>query len=104
MTTMTMQVGETYDLHFDESKFGSGHRSIMVMKVGRKWITGMDPSTLTVGKIALLNWELSKPRLMKTTPRQQAARIKGQRDLFKRLDIKFARMAIKRFLTDLKGV
>jgi hypothetical protein len=59
-----MNIGETYDLHFNESKFGSGHRSFTITKIGHKWISGVDPSTLITGKLILSEWDAHKPRLM----------------------------------------
>ena len=99
-----MQIGETYDLHFNESRFGSGHRSITVMTVGRKWITGIDHSTLVIGKIAAHEWQQHKPRLTCTTPRQQAIRIEKRIKIFRRLGVAFAKKTVKRFAQELRTV
>ena len=98
-----MQVGEVYDLHFNESRFGSGHMFIAIMAIGRKWITCVNPATLTTGKVLVVEWNSHKPRLMSLTPTQLASHLAKQSAAYHRMNIKHARKAVKRFNKELRG-
>ena len=98
-----MNVGEVYDLHFNESRFGSGHRFVAITAIGRKWITCINPATLTTGKVLVAEWNGYRPRLMSLTPMQLASRLARQSAAYHRMGIKHARKAVKRFNKELRS-
>lgn len=99
-----MNIGEVYDLHFDESRFGSGHRSVAIMAIGRKWIMCVNPATLTIGKVLVAEWNRYRPRLLQISPNALANRLAHQSAAHHRMNIKHARKAIKRFNKELRSV
>jgi hypothetical protein len=96
------QFGETYRLSFDGGPFGAGYRYLIVMNVGRSWITLIDPALLKTGKIHISQWSAYRPALQPVSIRKAAIRVEKRMKLYRKLGLHFPK-AVRPFVKRLRA-
>lgn len=65
--------------------WGSGRRLLVVLAIGRTWITAVDPSTLHIDRVHVKDWPKHRPQLVDNRPGRALRALRAKRAEFNRL-------------------
>lgn len=89
-------------LNHDCSQLGCGHRLYIVVKVGRRWVSLFQPSTLITIKIAKADYDRLATPVIVRSRKKMAARIRANQRQAKRLGLRNGGSMVRAAITALE--